>query len=93
MASKPPAAPKAEKMKPRVNIHWEGKDLKLSGDAPPLGKRCRLIMDGLLTGFQMEDYGNSLSFEPKSIAVEHQGMAEEGETLVEMMNKQHKPKR
>jgi hypothetical protein len=75
------------KMKPRASVHWDGEDLKLSGDNPALGDKVRLVVEGKVSGFSMQDYGNSLEVETKSVKVEHLGSAEEGDSLVELMKK------
>jgi hypothetical protein len=83
---------KDAKMKPRASVHWDGTDLKLSGDNPSLGDKVRLVVEGKISGFSMQDYGNNIELEAKSVKVEHLGSAEEGETMVELVKARGKEK-
>ena len=76
---------KDAKMKPHASIHWDGKDLDFSGDNPAMGDRVRLVIEGKITGFSMQEYGNNVEVEAKSVKVEHLGSSEDGESMVEMM--------
>ena len=74
---------KDAKMKPHASIHWDGKDLDFSGDNPAMGDRVRLVIEGKITGFSMQEFGNNVEVEAKSVKVEHLGSADDGDSMVE----------
>ncbi len=87
------AAPKDE---PMAHISWptrEGKGPKLGGayKALGLGKRVRLVLEGVCRAFSLADYGVSLDLKVKTITVERVGDADddrdEGPSMVEQLAK------
>ncbi len=86
MAKDTAEAPAAPKQEPRVTITMPPDGMKMSGDHAQMarGKKCRLTMEGTITGMSDEEYGRSLSMRPSRMHVEDLG-ADRGEDEAEPM--------
>ena len=86
------ASPSMPKMEPSAHISWPSEGVKLSGDhkALALGKKARVVLEGTVTGFSMQEYGCSLDLKVKTVLVDGvSDTAEEddGPSMAEMMGK------
>jgi len=105
MAKSEAAAPETPKEEAKASISWpspertEGKKgVKLTGDLGgiALGKRCRVVVEGVVKGFTMDQWGGSLSLATKAVKVDHVSDADDeemGEAMTDMVERMQAHKR
>lgn len=77
-------------MPPTAHISWPKDGVKLSGDwkALGMGKRARIVLEGTVNGFSMQEYGCTVDLKVKTVRVDGVGPAdqeEEGQSLASMV--------
>lgn len=67
--------------KPHASVSWPSEGIKVSGDWEDLGpgKKCRITVEGVVTGFSAQDWGCSVDLKPTMVYVEGVNHAEPDE--------------
>lgn len=60
------------KMEPQAHVSWPNEGIRLSGDygSLGLGKKAKVILEGAVRGFSMQEYGCSIDLKVKTVRVE-----------------------